>query len=226
MARVQLSRLDGLAGEDCGRTMRASSAEINGLPGLTLRRANWRGDAESRSLRSPTMRRAPRRRSPPQRGRRARDEDLQPRDTRLHVYPFWAPVLAAIEADGRPAPAARARWRSWSGRSTWTSPRSARNRISTRSRSPRKGGQAGSRVRLRIGSSAAVVVAQAMHLHFLAHMNDRFELAAVRRPEPGRLEGATAALQDRGHLRDCRRAARCGKLERSPSALRPKPMRR
>jgi len=22
----------------------------------------------------------------------------------LHVYPFWAPVLAAIEADGRPAP--------------------------------------------------------------------------------------------------------------------------
>jgi predicted dehydrogenase len=39
-------------------------------------------------------------------------------------------------------------------------------------------------VRLRIGVVGGGLVAQAMHLHFLAHMNDRFELAAVADPSP------------------------------------------
>ena len=39
-------------------------------------------------------------------------------------------------------------------------------------------------MRLRIGVVGGGLVAQAMHLHFLAHMNDRFELAAVADPSP------------------------------------------
>jgi len=37
-------------------------------------------------------------------------------------------------------------------------------------------------VKLRIGVVGGGLVAQAMHLHFLAHMSDRFELVAVADP--------------------------------------------
>jgi len=37
-------------------------------------------------------------------------------------------------------------------------------------------------VRLRIGVVGGGLVAQAMHLHYLAHMRDRFELVAVADP--------------------------------------------
>ena len=37
-------------------------------------------------------------------------------------------------------------------------------------------------MRLRIGVVGGGLVAQAMHLHFLAHMSDRFELVAVADP--------------------------------------------
>jgi len=105
MARVQLSRLDGLL-----QRMRANharlSAEINGLAGLTLRRPNCDdGDAGIAVVAFADN------------AARAADavEALNaegvlamriydPETPDLHVYPFWAPVLAAIEADGRPAP--------------------------------------------------------------------------------------------------------------------------
>ena len=105
MARVQLARLDGLL-----ERMRANharlAAQVEGLPGLTLRRPNdddgdagialvvFAEDAE-----------------------RARDavaalnaegvlamRIYDPDTPDLHVYPYWAPVLEAIEAAGRAAP--------------------------------------------------------------------------------------------------------------------------
>jgi dTDP-4-amino-4,6-dideoxygalactose transaminase len=105
MARVQLTRLDGLL-----ERMRANharlSAEINGLPGLTLRRANCDdGDAGIALVAFAAD------------AERARDavdalnaegvlamRIYDPDAPDLHVFPFWAPVLAAIEAAGQPAP--------------------------------------------------------------------------------------------------------------------------
>ncbi len=105
MARVQLTRLDGLL-----ERMRANharlSTEINGLPGLRLRRANDDdGDAGIALIAFADSA-----------ARAAEAVDAlnaegvlamriyDPDTPDLHVYPFWAPVLAAIEADGRPAP--------------------------------------------------------------------------------------------------------------------------
>jgi dTDP-4-amino-4,6-dideoxygalactose transaminase len=105
MARVQLGRLDGLL-----ESMRANHArlgsEINGLPGLTLRRANCDdGDAGIALIAFADSA-----------ARAAEAVDAlnaegvlamriyDPDTPDLHIYPFWAPVLAAIEADGRPAP--------------------------------------------------------------------------------------------------------------------------
>jgi dTDP-4-amino-4,6-dideoxygalactose transaminase len=105
MARVQLSRLDGLL-----ERMRANharlSGQVGGLPGMTLRRANDDdGDAGIALV------------AFAEDADRARDavEALtaegvlamriyDPNTPDLHVYPFWAPVLAALEADGRAAP--------------------------------------------------------------------------------------------------------------------------
>ena len=105
VARVQLSRLDGLL-----QRMRANharlSAEINGLPGLTLRRANCEdGDAgialiafaDSAALAAEA---AAALNAEGVLAMRIYDPDTPD----LHIYPFWAPVLAAIEADGRTAP--------------------------------------------------------------------------------------------------------------------------
>jgi 8-amino-3,8-dideoxy-alpha-D-manno-octulosonate transaminase len=105
MARVQLTRLDGLL-----QSMRANHTrltnQINELPGLTLRRANDDdGDAGIALVAFAAD------------AERARDavdalnaegvlamRIYDPDTLDLHIYPFWAPVLAAIEADGRPAP--------------------------------------------------------------------------------------------------------------------------
>ena len=105
MARVQLGRLDGLL-----ERMRANHARLTsrvaGLPGLTLRRANDEdGDAGIALIAFAAD------------ASRARDAVValnaegvlamriyDPETPDLHVYPFWAPVLSAIEAAGQPAP--------------------------------------------------------------------------------------------------------------------------
>jgi 8-amino-3,8-dideoxy-alpha-D-manno-octulosonate transaminase len=105
VARVQLTRLDGLL-----ERMRANharlSAQVGGLPGLTLRRANDDdGDAGIALVAFAAD------------AERARDAAhalnaegvlamriYDPGTPDLHVFPFWAPVLAAIEAAGRAAP--------------------------------------------------------------------------------------------------------------------------
>jgi 8-amino-3,8-dideoxy-alpha-D-manno-octulosonate transaminase len=105
VARVQLSRLDGLL-----ERMRANhtrlAAQVSGLPGLTLRRANDDdGDAGIALVAFAGD------------STRARDavdalnaegvlamRIYDPQTPDLHVYPFWAPVLAAIEAAGRDSP--------------------------------------------------------------------------------------------------------------------------
>jgi 8-amino-3,8-dideoxy-alpha-D-manno-octulosonate transaminase len=105
MARVQLTRLDGLL-----ERMRANharlSAGINGLPGLTLRRANCDdGDAGIAliAFADSAARAAEAVAAVNAEGVLAM-RIYDPDTPDLHVYPFWAPVLAAIEADGRPAP--------------------------------------------------------------------------------------------------------------------------
>ena len=105
MARVQLGRLDGLLAR-----MRANharlSAEIHGLPGLTLRRANCdEGDAgialiafaedAARAVDAVAALKAE--------GVLAM-QIYSPATPDLHIYPFWAPVLAALEAAGADAP--------------------------------------------------------------------------------------------------------------------------
>jgi 8-amino-3,8-dideoxy-alpha-D-manno-octulosonate transaminase len=105
VARVQLNRLDGLL-----ERMRANHARlgthISGLPGLTLRRATDEdGDAGIALVAFAAD------------AERARDavdalraegvlamRIYDPDTPDLHVFPFWAPVLDAIEAAGRPAP--------------------------------------------------------------------------------------------------------------------------
>jgi 8-amino-3,8-dideoxy-alpha-D-manno-octulosonate transaminase len=105
VARVQLGRLDGLL-----ERMRANhaslSARIGGLAGLSLRRANDDdGDAGIALIAFAAD------------VARARDAVValnaegvlamriyDPDTPDLHVYPFWAPVLAAIERAGRSAP--------------------------------------------------------------------------------------------------------------------------
>ncbi len=104
MARVQLSRLDGLL-----RRMRANHArlteQIGALPGLTLRRANDDGGDAGIALVAFAADAG-----------RARVavaalnaegvlaiQIYAPETPDLHVYPFWAPVLTAIaEAGGDP----------------------------------------------------------------------------------------------------------------------------
>jgi 8-amino-3,8-dideoxy-alpha-D-manno-octulosonate transaminase len=105
MARVQLRRLDGLL-----ERMRASHATLvartKDLPGLTLRRANDAdGDAGIALIAFA---------DDAERAKDAVDALIaegvlamriyDPATPDLHVYPYWAPVLAAIEAAGAPAP--------------------------------------------------------------------------------------------------------------------------
>ncbi len=105
MARVQLTRLDGLL-----ERMRANHAHlvahVEALPGLTLRRPNDDdGDAGIALVAFA---------DDPERARDAvaalNSEGVfamriyDPDTPDLHVYPHWAPVLDAIEAAGYPAP--------------------------------------------------------------------------------------------------------------------------
>jgi len=105
VARVQLSRLDGLL-----ERMRSNHAtlivQIAGLPGLAFRRANDdEGDAGialiafagSAELTGEAV------------GALNAEGVLamriyDPNTPDLHIYPYWAPVLDAIERAGRPAP--------------------------------------------------------------------------------------------------------------------------
>jgi dTDP-4-amino-4,6-dideoxygalactose transaminase len=105
MARVQLSRLDGLLERMRGNHAHLS-AEINGLPGLTLRRANSDdGDAGIALIAfADTAARAAEAVDALNAEGVLAMRIYDPDTPDLHVYPFWAPVLAAIEADGRPAP--------------------------------------------------------------------------------------------------------------------------
>jgi dTDP-4-amino-4,6-dideoxygalactose transaminase len=105
MARVQLGRLDGLL-----ERMRANhvrlSAEINGLPGLTLRRANCdEGDAGIAliAFADDAARAADAVAALNAEGVLAM-QLYSPTTPDLHIYPFWAPVLAALEAAGADAP--------------------------------------------------------------------------------------------------------------------------
>jgi dTDP-4-amino-4,6-dideoxygalactose transaminase len=105
IARVQLARLDGLLAR-----MRENHAElserIGALPGLTLRRANDDGGDAGICL----VAFAP----SPEQATEAVDalraegvtatRIYDPAFVDLHVYPYWQPVLEAIESAGRPAP--------------------------------------------------------------------------------------------------------------------------
>jgi 8-amino-3,8-dideoxy-alpha-D-manno-octulosonate transaminase len=105
VARVQLTRLDSLLERMCANHARLN-ARVSGLPRLTFRRANDEdGDAGIALIAFAAD------------AERARDavdalnaegvlamRIYDPDTPDLHVYPFWAPVLAAIEDAGRPAP--------------------------------------------------------------------------------------------------------------------------
>ena len=105
MARVQLTRLDGLL-----ERMRANharlSAEVAGLPGLTLRRANDEdGDAGIALIAFADSA------AKAAEGAAALNAEgvlamqiYSPATPDLHIYPFWAPVLAALEAAGADPP--------------------------------------------------------------------------------------------------------------------------
>jgi len=105
VARVQLTRLDGLL-ERMRATQRRLADRVEGLPGLTLRRLNDDGGDAGICLIAFTTSAA-----------HAADavEALKaegvlamriydPSFADLHVYPYWAPVLAYLKDKGAPAP--------------------------------------------------------------------------------------------------------------------------
>jgi dTDP-4-amino-4,6-dideoxygalactose transaminase len=105
MARVQLSRLDGLL-----ERMRAGhaqlAAQVSGLPGLMLRRANDE-DGDAGIALVAFAEDAERAREAVEALRAEGVLAMQmyaPETPDLHVYPFWAPVLAAIEGASRAVP--------------------------------------------------------------------------------------------------------------------------
>jgi dTDP-4-amino-4,6-dideoxygalactose transaminase len=105
IARVQLTRLDGLL-----ERMRANhsrlSTEINGLPGLTLRRPNDEdGDAGIAliAFADDSARAAEAVAALNAEGVLAM-QIYSTTTPDLHVYPYWAPVLAALEGAGAAPP--------------------------------------------------------------------------------------------------------------------------
>ncbi len=105
MARVQLTRLDGLL-----ERMRANharlSTKISGLPGLTLRRANDEdGDAGIALIAfADDAKRAAEAVAALNAEGVPAMQIYSPATPDLHVYPFWAPVLAALELAGAARP--------------------------------------------------------------------------------------------------------------------------
>jgi dTDP-4-amino-4,6-dideoxygalactose transaminase len=105
VARVQLKRLDGLLERMRANHARLSS-HVRGLPGLTLRHANDDGGDAGIALIAFA--------EDAERGSAAVDalnaegvlamRIYDPDTPDLHVYPFWAPVLAALETAGQPPP--------------------------------------------------------------------------------------------------------------------------
>jgi 8-amino-3,8-dideoxy-alpha-D-manno-octulosonate transaminase len=106
MARVQLTRLDGLL-ERMRSNHARLAAQVGGLPGLELRRANDEDGDAGIALIAFTDDAA-----------RAADavtalnaegvlamQIYSPATPDLHVFPFWAPVLDAVEAAGAGRPA-------------------------------------------------------------------------------------------------------------------------
>ena len=105
MARVQLGRLDGLLDRMRANQARLA-AQVGGLPGLELRRGNDEdGDAGIALIAFADN------------AARAADavaalnaegvlamQIYSPATPDLHVYPYWAPVLAALEAAGAEPP--------------------------------------------------------------------------------------------------------------------------
>jgi 8-amino-3,8-dideoxy-alpha-D-manno-octulosonate transaminase len=105
VARVQLTRLDGLL--ERMRAHQARLAErVAQLPGLTLRRPNDDGGDAGICLIAFT----PSAQLATEAVEALKAEGVQamriydPSFPDLHVYPFWKPVLNAIEEAGRPAP--------------------------------------------------------------------------------------------------------------------------
>ncbi len=105
MARVQLGRLDGLLERMRANHTRLAS-QVGGLPGLELRRANDEdgdagialiafADSAARAVEAVAALNAE--------GVLAM-QIYSPATPDLHVYPFWAPVLAALQATGADPP--------------------------------------------------------------------------------------------------------------------------
>ena len=105
VGRVQLTRLDGLIDR-----MRASHArlaeEVDGLPGLTLRRSNDDGGDAGIALIAFTETAALAREAVAalQAEGVLAMQVYSPDAVDLHVYPYWQPVLDAIAAAGAPRP--------------------------------------------------------------------------------------------------------------------------
>lgn len=105
VARVQLTRLDGLL-ERMRAIQRGLAERVEDLPGLTLRRPTDDGGdagiclvafARTASLAAEAV-------SALQAEGVAAMRIYDPTIPDLHVYPYWAPVLAHIEAAGSPPP--------------------------------------------------------------------------------------------------------------------------
>jgi len=105
VARVQLTRLDGLL-ERMRVTQRRLAERVEELPGLTLRRSTDDGGdagiclvafAQTADLAAGAV-------TALQAEGVAAMRIYDPAVADLHVYPYWAPVLAHLEAAGAPAP--------------------------------------------------------------------------------------------------------------------------
>ena len=105
VARVQLTRLDGLL-ERMRVTQRRLAERVEELPGLTLRRSTDDGGdagiclvafAQTADLAAGAL-------TALQAEGVAAMRIYDPAVADLHVYPYWAPVLAHLEAAGAPAP--------------------------------------------------------------------------------------------------------------------------
>jgi dTDP-4-amino-4,6-dideoxygalactose transaminase len=105
VARVQLTRLDGLL-ERMRATQRRLAERVEELPGLTLRRPTDDGGDAGICLIAfaPTADLAAAGVTALQAEGVAAMRIYDPTVADLHVYPYWAPVLAHLEAAGAPAP--------------------------------------------------------------------------------------------------------------------------
>jgi 8-amino-3,8-dideoxy-alpha-D-manno-octulosonate transaminase len=105
VGRVQLSRLDGLLERMRAHHARLAAA-VADLPGLTLRRSNdAAGDAGIALIAYAETAELAREAADALRAEGVEASQMySPAVVDLHVYPFWRPVLDAIEDAGMPAP--------------------------------------------------------------------------------------------------------------------------